>query len=137
MKMLQSRNLTDAEFVEKIRKQLRINRRWAWVGIVISGILVGLFVWAFILFVDFISSMGNLAKSIEPKSQAFYTGLTLGCTFGLFLTIILAKIFLYFYKCIELLLGNRRDRLLVTYYDQLHPLNAKAPAPSATEKFSY
>ncbi|MGH7951408.1 MAG: hypothetical protein ACREFE_05760, partial [Limisphaerales bacterium] len=89
-----------------------------------------LFVWVFILFVDFISSMGNLAKQLDPKSQAFYTGLTLGCTFGLILTVVLGKIFLYFYKFIEMLVGNRRDRLLIAYYDQIHPLDAKAPAPS-------
>src|SRR5450432_1191528 len=105
MKIFESRKLTDAEFVEKVRKQLRINRRWAWIGIIISGTLAVLFVWVFILFIDFISSMGNLAKPIDQKSQAFYTGLTLGGTFGLFLTVILAKIFLYFYKCIELLFG--------------------------------
>ena len=130
MNIFQSRKLTDAEFAEKVRKQLRINRRWAWIGIIISVTLVVLFVWVFILFIDFISSMGNLAKPIDPKSQAFYTGLTLGCIFGLVLTVILVKIFLYFYKCVELLYGNRRDRLLIAYYDKLHPLDAKALAPS-------
>jgi hypothetical protein len=137
MKIFQSRKLTDAEFVEKIRKQLRINRRWAWIGIIISGTLVVLFVWIFLLFINFISSMGQLAEHVNPKSQMFYTGLALGCTMGLVLTVILGKIFLYFYKSLELLFGNRRDKLLVAYYDQFHPLDAKAPAPSSAEKFSH
>src|SRR5260370_32256813 len=100
MNILQSRKLTDAEFVEKVRKQLRINRRWAWVGIIISGTLVVLFVWICFLFINFASSMGQTAEHVNPKSQMFYAGLTLGCTMGLVLTVILCKIFLYFYKFI-------------------------------------
>jgi hypothetical protein len=130
MNAFQSRKLSDAEFVEKVRKQLRISRRWAWFGIIVTGMLLVLFAWVFSMFINFISSVGDLAERIDPKSQAFYSGLSLGCVFGLLLTFILAKILLYLYKCVELLYGNRRDMLLIAYYDQLHPFDAKAPAPS-------
>jgi hypothetical protein len=134
MNIFQSRKLTDAEFVEKVRKQLRRNRRWAWIGIVGSITFIVFFVWIFILFVDFVSSMGQLSEHVSPKSQMFYTGLTLGCTFGAVLTIILGKIIFYFCESLILLFGNRRDKLLVAYYDQIHPLDAKAPAPSNISK---
>jgi hypothetical protein len=63
--------------------------------------------------------------------------LATGAFFGGFAMLLLVKVFWYFCEFLMLLAGNRRDKLLVACYDQLHPLDAKAPAPSRAEKFSH
>ena len=129
MKLFPSRKLSDAEFVEQTRKRLKQGRKWAWVGLVVSGGFVVLFICFLVFAIDWVSSMN---KIFAHDSQSFKAGFMTGLLVGSLIITLLFKIMLYFYEFLTLLLGNRRDRLLVACYDQLHPFEAKASAPANT-----
>jgi hypothetical protein len=63
--------------------------------------------------------------------------LATGACFGGFAVLLLVKVAFYFFEFLTLLVGRRQDKLLVVFYDQLHPLDAKAPAPSSAENFPH
>jgi len=138
MNIFQLRKLTDAEFVEKVRKQLQKNRRWAWAGLVASGSFLGLFIWFSFLFIG-ISHLGSEGgeKHHSDFNDWYQAGFKLGAILGAFAMLLLVKVFWYFCEFLIWLAGNRRDKLLVACYDQLHPLDTKAPAPSSAEKFPH
>src|SRR5580704_7658432 len=130
MKIFPSDKLSDAEFVEKVRKQLRKGRRWAWFGLIASGMFVVLFfyfMYAAVVIVGGFSSDDNRVNHHLQNSMEWYRmGLATGACFGFLASFFLVKAFWYFAEFLLLLVGNRRDRLLVASYDQLHPLEAKA-----------
>jgi len=134
MNIFKSPKLADAEFVEKTRKQLQKSRRWAWIGLIGSAMFVVFFFWFLFVVVGFIGGFWDKDTAINQHFQSsmqwYRIGIATGAGFGIVATIFLGKAALYFYKFLEMLAGNRRDKLLVAYYDQLHPLDAKAPAPS-------
>jgi hypothetical protein len=140
MNIFQSRKLTDTEFVEKIRKQLQKSKRWAWFMLIFSGAALALFVWVIFIAIDFAGSWNQDNSHDQRLSnwlEWYRIGLATGACFGGFAMLLLVKVFWYFCEFLMLLTGNRRDKLLVTYYEQLHPLDAKAPAPSSAEIFSH
>jgi hypothetical protein len=141
MKIFPWSDLSDTEFVEKVRKQLRKGRRWAWLGLIGSGISIALFfffIYVVVTIVGGFSSDDNrVNQHLQNSMQWYRTGLATGVCFGFFATFLLVKAFWYFAEFLLLLAGNRRDRLLVAFYDQLHPLDAKAPAPSTAEKIPH
>ncbi|HVU26676.1 MAG TPA: hypothetical protein VHG71_02945 [Verrucomicrobiae bacterium] len=140
MNIFQSRKLTDAEFVEKIRKQLQKSKYWAWFMLFFSGAMLVLFFWFLYLMIDFAGSWSednSHDKNLANWLYWYRIGLATGACFGGFAMLLLVKVFWYFCEFLMLLTGNRRDKLLVDCYDQLHPLDAKAPAPSSIEKFSH
>ena len=106
--------------------------------LVISCFFMGLVVW-FLAFV--INSFGFSDDSpdqlLRDTSHWFHMGVALGLTFGVLIGLFVFKMFFYFFEAITMLFGNRRDKLLVAYYDQLHPLETKAPAPSTSQNFSH
>jgi hypothetical protein len=132
MKLFPSRKLSDPEFVERTRKYLQKGKRWAWIGLIFSGAFFIFLIYFLIFAIDWFSSSN---KAFSENAQAFHAGFLLGCMMGMFVTFLLAKTVLYFWEFLNLLLGNRRDKLLVAYYDQLHPLDAKAPAPSNVPRY--
>src|SRR5215469_8747042 len=140
MKIFPSSNLSDAEFVEKVRKQVRKGRRWAWVGLIGSGMFIALFCYFLYVVVTivggFSSKDNDVNQHLRTSVEWYRTGLATGVCFGVFATFLLAKAFWYFAEFLLLLAGNRRDKLLVALYDEIHPLDAKAPAPSTAEKIS-
>jgi len=127
MKIFESRKLTDGEFVGKVRKQLQRGKRWAWFVLFFSVAMIGLLIYFLVFAIDLVTSWN---KDYGQNLQAFHAGLAVGLLIGCFAAILLGKAALYFYEFLLLLAGNRRDKLLVACYDQLHPLDAKAPAPS-------
>ncbi|HTR42625.1 MAG TPA: hypothetical protein VMH87_13515 [Pseudomonadales bacterium] len=141
MKIFPSSNLSDAEFVEKVRKQLRKGRRWAWMGLIGSVMFVVLFVWFIYVIVTIVGGFSSKDSSVNQHLQTsmewYRTGLATGVCFGVFATFLLAKAFWCYAEFLLLLAGNRRDKLLIALYDELHPLEAKAPAPSTAEKTSH
>jgi hypothetical protein len=140
MKIFESRKLTDAEFVERTRKQLQKSRRWAWICLIGSGMFVAFFFWFFYIVIDMIGGFWNKDSAanqhLQNSMEWYRIGLATGACLGGFAMLLLVKAFWYFCEFLMMLSGNRRDKLLVAYYDQLHPLDAKAPAPSNAGKFS-
>src|SRR5207248_6711543 len=88
-------------------------------------------VWLFSLVIHFIHIENNPA--LHPPADPYRNGFLAGICVGAFSMMLVVKVLWYFVESLNLLFGNRRDTLLVAYYDQLHPLDAKAPAPSVAE----
>jgi ABC-type Fe3+ transport system permease subunit len=140
MNIFSSRKLSDEELVQQVRKQLQKGKRWAWFLLIMGVVLLVLLVWVLFLFYHFLSALGfetDHDKRMPSAWEWYRIGLATGVMFGAIIMMVIAKVFLYIYEAIALILGNRRDRLLIALYDQLHPLDAKAPAPSTAEKFSH
>ena len=140
MKIFQSRKLTDVEFVEQTRKKIQKGKRWAWFMLFFSGAMLVFFVWLLFVAIDFAGSWSKDSSHDQHLSnwlEWYRIGLATGACFGGFAMLLLVKVAFYFYEFLTLLVGRRQDKLLIAYYDQLHPLDAKAPAPSSAEKFSH
>jgi|GEM_PF-3818857 hypothetical protein len=105
MKIFESRKLTDAEFVEKIRKQTLSAKRRAWILLAFVFFYLGL-----IIFVWQLAAKYNL-------SQMGFSG---GCFVGVFIGFLLMKALMYFVFFFEHLFGYRKEKLLVEFYDQLY-----------------
>jgi hypothetical protein len=139
MKLFQSRKLTDAEFVERTRKKLQKGKRWAWFMLIFSGAMLALFVWFLFIVIDLTGGAWNKDTVINQRLQSsmewYRIGLATGACFGGFAMLLLVKVGSYFYEFLTLLAGRRQDKLLVAYYDQLYPLEAKAPAPSSVPRY--
>jgi ABC-type Fe3+ transport system permease subunit len=140
MNLFSSRKLSDEEFVRQTRKQLLKGKRYAWLLLGISSVLVVLLVWLLFILANFLTSWGQSTdhdKRLPNVWEWYRIGLATGVLFGSFVAITIAKVYLYIYEAITLIKGNRRDKLLIAFYDQLHPLDAKAPAPSTADKFTH
>jgi fatty acid desaturase len=108
MKIFQSRKLTDAEYVEKIRKQTKSAKRRAWVLLAFSFFYLGLIAFSWHLGV---------------KYEWFQMGFYVGCFVGVFIGFLLMHALMYFVFFLEHLFGYRKERLLIAFYDQLHSTN--------------
>ena len=98
-----------------------------------SAVMLALFVWFLFIALDFAGSWSednSYDKHLSNWLEWYRIGLVTGACIGGFAMLLLVKVFWYFCEFLMLLAGNRRDKLLVVYYDQIHPFNAKAPAPS-------
>jgi|ERR1700677_88004 len=140
MNIFSSRKLSDEELVQQVRKQLQKGKYWAWFLLVMGCVLVILLVWLLLIIINLLNSWSQSPdhdKHLPSGWEWYRMGLATGVLFGSFVAIMIAKFFLYIYEAITLIKGNRRDRLLIVLYDQLHPLDTKAPAPSTAEKFPH
>jgi hypothetical protein len=108
MNIFQLRKLTDAEFVEKIRKQTKSAKRRAWILLAFAFFYLG-----FIVFLC----------RFAAKDGWFQMGFFAGCLVGIFIGCLLMHSLLYFVYFFEHLFGYRKEKLLVQYYDQLHSSN--------------
>jgi hypothetical protein len=129
MKMFQKLKLTDVEFVEQTRKQLQKSKRWIWFSLLFIGISSVLYCWYSISSVNHLASwMTELPRNPhDPSSgraeQFYQSGMKLGAALGFgFGTTISGAIFI-FSHLLNRLSVDRRDKLLVACYDQLHSLN--------------
>ena len=106
MKLFRWRRLTDAELVEKIRKQNQSARWRAWwllcMSLTYLGMIAVLWIWT---------------EKTNAGGMPDYAG---GCFAGLFTGIFLIKSLLYFVYFTQYLFGRRQEKLLVALYDQLH-----------------
>jgi len=105
MKIFQSDKLPDAAYVEKIRKQLSSAKCIAWKCLAFSAI-----------YLASIPFMCYFAK----KEDFYSTGFFGGCAVGIFIGVLLIMSVNYFSFFIIHLFGNRTEKLLIAYYDQLH-----------------
>jgi uncharacterized membrane protein (DUF485 family) len=129
-----SRKLSDAEFVARLHKRLDKGKRYARFGLIFHALFLCVVIYLFISAYDLISSFKADFGRTPEASTSFQMGLLLGLGIGSFLLMLLFHTIYGFINCLILLLGSRRDKLLVAYYDRLYPLDAKAPAPSSALK---
>lgn len=140
MKIFSSRKLSDEELVNNVRKQLQKGKRWGWFIVVISGAFSILTIWFVFIVLSFFGSWShdnNKDQHFHNLWEWYRIGIATGVALGLVLGVLISKVFFYFYEAITMLAGNRRDKLLVAYHDQLYPFDAKAPAPSTAEKIPH
>ena len=140
MNLFSSRKLSDEEFLQQVRKQLQKGKYWGWFLLLMGIFLVILLVWLLFIIAHIFNSWGQDAghdKHLPNPLKWYQMGVAMGVLLGSFIAIMIAKVFLYIYEAVTLIKGNRRDKLLIALYDQLHPLDAKAPAPSTAEKIPH
>jgi hypothetical protein len=106
--------LSDEEYVNHVRKGLRVIRwsRWLFAGLFIG--VVAFCLWAVISFADFLTSFGGKEG---PERPLAYGVLGLGILFGGFMgfwIVHLGEV------VVNAFLGYRRDKLLVECWDALH-----------------
>ena len=129
MNILQLRKLSDAELVEQTRRQLQRDKRWIWFWVIVVGAGSILFFW------QSISSINDLATWMiklpqnphDPSSgraERFWeNGVKVGASLGFGLGTSMSTATAFFFYLLSRLLVDRRDKLLVAYYDQLHSSN--------------
>jgi hypothetical protein len=137
MKIFQWRKLSDAEFVTRVRKQLEMGKRWAWCGFIFYALVICVIIYLFTSASGLVSSFKSDFGRTPETSASFQIGLAIGLSIGAVVTMVFFYAISSFTNFLILLLGNRRDKLLIAYYDQLYPSDAKAPAPSSAEKFPH
>jgi hypothetical protein len=110
MKMFPWSDLSDTEFVEKVRKQTQSAKRRAWFLLSLSVIDLGLIflIWCF-----------------AKKLDLFQMGFIGGWFAGFFMGVFLAHAGIYFAFFLQHLFGYRKERLLIAYYEQLNPQKTK------------
>ena len=122
MKIFRWRRLSDEEFVERVRRDLKRARYWAWLPLVSCVLWIGIFIWLMcelfggVLLVHLIHGR-PLADWMNGYQTSFIAG---GVSVFVFFQILLRLIRLF---------GNyvnpRREKLLVAYYDRLNPSAVK------------
>jgi len=107
------RTLSDAEFVEKLRKNLRVSKRVAWIHLAV--------VIAFsVLIPKFFQIFSSITKDMPDDARKFaYTGLQLGLVFGLLISGYIVKAAEAIVRGFNLFGFNRESELLVKYHDVL------------------
>ena len=128
MSLFKRQRLSDQQIVERTRKSLRTSRRVAWLYLALGVLVSAGFIYFLCLGLDWVASAD---KVFSEETESYKFGLLTGYSLGFVATLLLAKAAFYFYEFIDLLVGNRGDKLLVACYDQLHPFDSKAPAPSS------
>jgi hypothetical protein len=129
-----SRKLSDAEFVARVRKQLETGKRWAWLGLIFYALFMCAIIYLFISAADLISSFKSDFGRTPEASASFQIGLAIGLGIGSILIMLFLHTISGFINFLTLLIGNRRDKLLIACFDQFHPLAAKSPAPSSVPR---
>jgi len=110
-------SMSDEEYVELIRKKDRAVRRMMWVWLVLAVPFVAIFaVWARL-------ALGGV-EHLPYAAQTVVVGLVLGATMGLTCAVILGNLALCIWNFWEARVGNRTERLMLKYHDELR---AKAP----------
>ena|SRR2546426_11374783 len=114
-----SGELSDEDVVENARKRLRASRKAEWVVLAISLVLAGAATWFTPKIFDLVESFAKAQRGVQW--QWFVAGMSAGATVSGMLAFtwfwVLYSIVLFFTPRVF----HRRDRLLVQYYDALHP----------------
>jgi hypothetical protein len=123
MKIFESRKLTDAEFVERTRKNLQKNKRRAWFMLVLSLLFIAELVYILNFAVGWFDSWKKDLLLSQAFQQYQSKVLVMSASFGCIATIPWLGAVFCFCEFLKQLFGNRRDKLLIAYYDQLHSIN--------------
>jgi hypothetical protein len=115
--------LTDAEFVERTRKNLQKNRRRAWLMLVLLLLFIAELIYILNFAVGWSSSWKKDPFLSETFQQYQSDVLAISASFGCIATIPWLGAVSSFCEFLKQLFGNRRNKLLVAYYDQLHLAN--------------
>jgi hypothetical protein len=107
------KKLTDAEFVEKQRKNLDLSKRFAWIYIIVVGAFCILIPKFYHLFQDLIQNLPDDAKKLA------WSGFYLGIVMGLILSSFVFKAAESIIRGFNILNFNRSTRLLIKYHDLL------------------
>ena len=124
--MFRRKQLSDAEYVEKIRKRDRTLRRLWWIW----PILFLAILYILVRFGDFIQ---EFIADFPVEKKMVYAGLFLGMTFGLILSMLALHAGICIKHWIDARQGYRTERLMLKYHDEL---NEKAPSNKVSEPTS-
>jgi ABC-type phosphate transport system permease subunit len=113
--------LSDEQYIERIRKGLRMRHRLRYVAGVIQLCLLAMVVWLFLFTIRFLSDFNNLGwltknKTPSPEQEGVYFAYFGAILMGFFVGFMFYKA-LFFIA--ETFLGFRRDKLLVDCWDAL------------------
>ena len=110
--MFKRKQLSDAEYVEKIRKRDHTLRRMWWIW----PILLFATLYVLIRFGDFIQ---RFMSDFPVEKQMMYSGLFLGMMFGFTLSVIALQAGVCIKHWIDARQGFRTERLMLKYHDEL------------------
>ena len=106
------KTLSDDDYVEKIRKKDRANRRIGWIWPIL-----------FILWLSGLFYFSVLVKSFPGRipeiKSGYYSGFALGVTFGLVFVSIVIQMGVVLKHWLNSRSGFRTERLLIQYHDRL------------------
>jgi TRAP-type C4-dicarboxylate transport system permease small subunit len=103
---------SDAQYVRSVRTKLRDAKRTAWLQLVLSILYMAIVVATGTMFVKFFWDDPEMMNFEEP-SRGPAMGLAYGAIIGLFTTYAVVA----FARFVRTLFGNKRDKLLVKYYE--------------------
>jgi hypothetical protein len=117
------RNLSDDELAERARKQIQTGHRLRWFYLVLSICCFGIATCCLSFGFDWVETFTRGKGVRGVQWHWFLFGLSTGFSFGFFAILLFGKAALFFYFFLDPLLSNRKDALLVQYYDQLRNTN--------------
>ena len=104
--------LTDAEYVERVRKQDRTRRRmwWLWPALLVA---------MFYALSQFVGIIQRFTAGFPTEKKLLYFALGLGVIFGVVLCFIAAQTAIFIKNWIDARQGFRTERLMLKYHDEL------------------
>ncbi len=112
------KRLTDEEYVEQLRKGLRVQRWLRYIHAAVGLLMIGLCLWAIPLFISILTTPGTPATRQSLIYMMFVLAGVLGLTVGFWFTQVAASI-------AAILFEHRKDKMLVECWDSLNELLAE------------
>lgn len=116
--IFQRKTLSDAEYIDLLRKRDRVFRRMGWVSL-------GLFVAIFGVLLQFVYKIQKYSGSLPEDESGYRAGLVLGICLGLMFVIFTAHAGITLKNWIESRHGFRTERLLIQYHDRLKEIESE------------
>ena len=114
--------MTDEEFVERIRRDLKRAKYWAWIPLVVCVLWICLFIGLICELFD----GALLAHLIHGRQIAdWMDGYQAGFIAGGLVVFVFLQILLRLIRLFGNYVNPRREKLLVAYYDRLNPSAVK------------
>jgi|GEM_PF-1665356 len=123
--MMRRRQVSDEEYVEKVRKQDRTIRRMWWLWPVL------LFATLYCL-IRYAGSVQDITADFQLEKKMVYAGLFLGTTFGFMLSMIAIQSGMCIKQWIDARKGFRTERLMLKYHDELKQKETPNKEPEST-----
>ena len=102
----------DAEFVENVRKTVRMSRRMAWVKLIVFVVQLGAVILISVMLTRFFKDELGI---VSPRDLGL--GLCLGFIFGTMIGITGLSAAKHFGEFMDGMWGNKQNRLLIKYFE--------------------
>lgn len=122
------RRLSDAEYIERIRRQLKVARWFRYLTAVMGVGVIVMSIWAIQMFVKVLNGPLGLGQQ-NFVNAAFGAAIIMGLSIGFWMGSMIHSVGVSF-------VGHRQERLLVECWDMLHKLIAERFPDGSDAEFS-